>query len=122
MKLFEHGMRLGKANDNRIFKKLLDLNLLYIGDDRRLRIDTLMFLAMTGPKDELKGFLQSLFFDFQLKSAPWFPQGGSGETVPIINKNVVYIAKSPISNLKFENNHQAIFVHPQVFLMLIPSH
>lgn len=115
MKLFEHGMRLGKANDNRIFKKLLDLNLLYIGDDRRLRIDTLMFLAMTGPKDELKGFLQSLFFDFQLKSAPWFPQGGSGETVPIINKNVVYIAKSPISNLKFENNHQAIFVHPQVF-------
>lgn len=115
MNLLEHGMGLGKKNDNQIFKKLLDINLLYIDDDQRLKIDTLMYLAMTGPKDELKSFLKSLFFDFLIKSAPWIPQGGSGGTTQISNKNILYLPKSPVSNLNFENNLKAYFVPPKVF-------
>ena len=114
MNLLEHGMGLGKKNDNQIFKKLLDLNLVYIDDDQRLKIDTLMFLAITGPKDELKSFLKSLFFDFLIKSAPGVPQGGSGGTTQIPNEKVLYLPKS-VSNLNFENNLKAFFVPPKVF-------
>ena len=114
MNLLEHGMGLGKKNDNKVFKKLLDLNLVYIDDDQRLKIDTLMFLAITGPKDELKSFLKSLLFDFLIKSAHWVPQGGSGGTTQIPNEKVLYLPKS-VSNLNFENNLKAFFVPPKVF-------